>query len=221
MRYVKWGLRILVLLTGFLFFDYVLPQHDIVRVTGTEVIRMDFSVWNRSFFAQGDAGNLAGTTRDVRLIDTVFPGGSVMVYRNEDTGWIWPPYFKFDSSNLQARAEDLKSTSEAPRWVSVTHYGWRIPFLSIYPNAVGMSPVAGPDTRIVPWVNIVILTLLALLLFWIWRIWTRFRRRAIEPLVDEAAVAWDEVDDRAEAATRQARGWWGRITARLAGLFRR
>ncbi len=35
----------------------------------------------------------------------------VMVYRNEDTGWGWPSYFKFDTANLQTEADDLSSTA--------------------------------------------------------------------------------------------------------------
>src|SRR5690606_40071388 len=68
-----WTFRILVLLVLFLFFHYVLPQHDVVRVTGTEVIRTDFTAWNRLFYAQADAGNVEGTTRDIRLINAVRP----------------------------------------------------------------------------------------------------------------------------------------------------
>ena len=46
-----------------------------------------------------------------------------MVYRNEDTGWGWPPYFKFDTKNLQTEAADLISSKEEPQWVILTHYG--------------------------------------------------------------------------------------------------
>ncbi len=203
-RWIKWSFRILVVLILFLFFDYVLPQHDVVRVTGTEVIRTDFTAFNRLFYAQADAGNAEGTTRDVRLINAVRASGKVIVYRNEDTGWIWPPYFKFDSSNLQAQAQDLQSTAAAPQWTVMTHYGWRIPFLSIYPNAVAIRAVAGPDVTIVPWINIVILSFLAFLVFLGWRMIAQFRERTVDPFLDE-------VDERADAVGERARGGWGRF----------
>jgi hypothetical protein len=210
-RWIKWTFRILVVLFLALFFHYVLPQHDVVRIAGTEVIRMDFDAWNRMFYAQADAGNVEGTTRDVRLINAVRPSDRVIVYRNEDTGWIWPPYFKFDSSNLQAEAQDLISTKAAPQWVIVTHYGWRIPFLSVYPNAVGVRAVDSPDVSIVPWFNIGFFIFLAFILFMLWRMWAQFRERTVDPLVEDAGEAWDKVDARADAATARARGTWGRF----------
>ena len=215
MRYVKWTFLALVALLIFSFFDYVLPQHDVVRITGTEVIRTDFTRFNRLFYAQADSGNVENTTRDVRLINTVRPNGRVMVYRNEDTGWIWPPYFKFDSSNVQAEASNLTSTQASPSWVIVTKYGWRIPFLSIYPNVVALRPASGPDASVFPWVNIVILTALVVLMFLLWRMWAQFRERTIEPLIVDAEEAWDRVDNRADMARDRAKGLWGRIRAWL------
>ena len=38
---IKWGLILLVALIVTAFFHYTLPQRDIVRIVGTEVIRMD------------------------------------------------------------------------------------------------------------------------------------------------------------------------------------
>ena len=70
MRYARMTFRIVmvILIGGFL--HYVLPQHDIARVTSTEVIRQDFSGFNRLFYAQADSGNTELTTRDLRLINT-------------------------------------------------------------------------------------------------------------------------------------------------------
>lgn len=210
-RWFKRVVLLVLLLIVAAFFHYVLPQHDVVRVSGTEVIRMDFDAWNRMFYAQADAGNIEGTTRDVRLINTVRPNDRVVVYRNEDTGWIWPPYFKFDSSNLQAEAQDLVSTKAAPQWAVMTHYGWRLPFLSIYPNAVGLRAVDGPDVTIIPWFNIIFFVVLAFLLFMLWRMLAQFRERAVAPLVEDAGEVWDRVDARADVARDRARGTWGRF----------
>ena len=184
LRVLKWLILGTVVLFVFAFFHYTLPQRDIVRVTGTEIIRMDFSGWNRIFFAQADTGNVEGQNRDLRLINTVYPNGKVMVFRNEDTSWDWPPYFKFDSADLNAQAKDLISTKEDPQWVLMRYYGWRSNFLSIYPNATSLKPVPTADYTVIPWFNIVFLTLLAWLCWRIWRWWDRVYEEKIEPRFD-------------------------------------
>ena len=212
---IKWGIRILLVLIVGLFLHYTLPQRDIVRIvdTGNRITQIGA---NWVFYSIEDTGTGAetNTTRDIRFIDAVYPDGeSVMVYRNEDTGWFWPPYFKWDSSTLQAEATNLRSTAEAPQWVAVTHYGWRIPLVSAFPNAVSISPVAGPDVRLIPWVNIIILTFLAFAAFMIRKMWLQFRERMVDPALVEAGEAWDSVENRAAAAKKEARGFFGRIGA--------
>lgn len=214
MRYVKWFFWVLFVVVVFAFFHYTLPQRDIVRITSTEIIRMDFSGWNRIFFAQADAGNEEGVNRDLRLINTAYPDGSVMVFRNEDTGFGWPWYFKLDSSNLQAEAADLVSTRNDPIWVAITHYGWRNEFLTIYPNAISVKEVSGPDVRLIPWVNIIIFIILGLLLLGFYRLLQRFKRRKIDPLVDQIEDSWDRAEIRAakagENASAPVRSWFRR-----------
>ena len=205
MRYIKWTFWVLFVLIVFAFFHYTLPQRDIVRVTGTEIIRTDFSGWNRIFFAQADAGNEEGVNRDLRLINTAYENGGVMVFRNEDTGFGWPWYFKLDSSNLQAEADDLKSTRAEPIWVAITHYGWRNEFLTIYPNAISVREVSGPDVRLIPWLNIIIFMVLGLLLLGLYRLLQRFKRRKIDPLVDRMEDSWDRAEVRAAQAGENAR----------------
>ncbi|WP_163848520.1 DUF1523 family protein [Pseudooceanicola aestuarii] len=192
MRFVKWVFWAVIWLFIAAFFHYTLPQHDIARVTDTFEKRVDFGE-NSIFWAQADTGSATGAVnRDVFFIQTMRANGRPMVYRNEDTGWGWPPYFKFDTSNLQAEAADLRSTSEAPKWVSITHYGWRNEFMSIFPNAVGVKRVEGPDVTIIPWLNIIILTLFAAVV-WALRVrWIRFRERRIDPLVEDAGDSWDQ-----------------------------
>ena len=178
------------------FLHYTLPQRDIVRITDTEVIRTDLSGWNRMFYAQGDTAGAQSDSRDIRFIIATFPDGGVMNYRNEDTGFGWPPYFKLNSADLHAEASNLRSTEAAPEWVAITHYGWRSNLLSVYPNAVSIRPVAGPEVRLVPWPSIVILLCLAGVLFVIWRIWERFEDRVIDPAADAFAVRWAKLKDR-------------------------
>lgn len=201
MRWFKWGFWIVIFALIFAFFHYTLPQRDIVRVTGNEIIRQDFSRWNRIFYAQSDSGNEDGVNRDLRLINTAYPNGKVMVFRNEDTGFGWPWYFKLDSSNLQAESADLVSTREKPIWVVLTHYGWRNEFMSIYPNAVAVREVAGPDVRIIPWINILIYAVIGLCLLGIYRLIQRFKRRKIDPVVEQLEEKWDAVEARASEAS--------------------
>lgn len=182
MKYVKWGFLTVLLLAIIAFLHYTLPQRDIVRINGTEVIRTDFSGWNRVFFASPDSGGADNQNRDLRIINTVYPNGKVMVFRNEDTGFGWPPYFKFNSSNIQAKAEDLVSKRDNPVWVAVTHYGWRNEFWSIYPNVIALREVEGPDVQLFPWLNIVILLVIGLLLLGVWRLLQRMKRRLIDPI---------------------------------------
>jgi hypothetical protein len=215
LRYLKWMFwTLLILLVGG-FLHYTLPQHDIVRITNT-YNRLTTVGENAIFYSTPDAGTAeSSTTRDIRFIEAVRPNGKVIVYRNEDTGWIWPPYFKYDSSNLQAEASNLKSSVEAPKWVSVTHYGWRAAWLSIYPNAVKVREVAGPDVTFFPWLNLIILSVLAFLLFMLRRMWLQFRERAIDPALENMGDAIERADARADEARASARTTWGRFRAWL------
>lgn len=205
---IKWALRILVVLILGAFLHYTLPQHDVVQIINTYNKNTPIGA-NWMFYSIEDTGTGVETTatiRDIRFIDAVYADGeSVMVYRNEDTGWFWPPYFKWDSSTLQAEAQNLKSDKANPQWVSITHYGWRLPIFSIFPNAVSVTPVEGPDVTIIPWVNIVILTFLAFLVFMIRRMWLQFRERMVDPAVAEVEEAGD-----------RAKGWFARLFQRKA-----
>ena len=186
MFYVKWGVRITLLLLVAAFLHYTLPQHDVARINDTYEKRIDFGA-NSIFWAGGGSGNASGTVnRDVFFIQAFRADDKPMVYRNEDTGWGWPPYFKFDTANLQAEASNLISAAgdDTAQWVVIRHYGWRNELFSIFPNAVKVWPVAGPEVRIIPWRNIVILLVLAAA-YWAIRVRVlRFWHRRVAPLFD-------------------------------------
>ena len=212
MKYVKWTFRITLILLAAGFLHYTLPQHDIVRITNTYNRLTAISSSNSWAYASPDSGTaITDGPRDIRFVEAVYADESVMVYRNEDTGWVWPPYFKYDSSNLQAQAGNLKSLASAPTWVSVTHYGWRFAFLSIYPNAIGVKEVAGPDVRIIPYVPIIVLLLLAFGYVMLRRMWAQFLERTVEPAMAEVEETWDGVEARADLASTKAKGVLGRI----------
>ena len=147
--------KIVLLVVGALlvvaFLHYHLPRTAIVTIQGVDVKRMD----SRGSMTQnpGTAGS-----RDVRFINTVKQDNQVLVLRNEDTGWGWPPYFKFNSSDLVAQAQAFANENPPPT-VLITFYGWRIQLFSLYPNITRMRSVA-PDYSHFPWFNIIFLVLL-------------------------------------------------------------
>ncbi|GIT89667.1 hypothetical protein JANAI62_08480 [Jannaschia pagri] len=191
------------------YLHYNLPDRDIVRITGTEVIRVDTSGWNNMFYAGPDGGNAASTSRDVRFINAVDENRNAKVFRNQDTGF-WPPYLKFDSGNLQAEANDYDS-DVAQEWVAVRHYGWRLEWLSIYPNAVSLRPVSGPDETLIPWFNIAFFVLLAALIWATTVRVLRFRRDRIDPLIEDAGEAWDDATDAVVERKKGIRAWFASL----------
>jgi hypothetical protein len=118
---------------------YALPRVSVVEVVGVEVKRTDVEVG----------------TRDVYMIQTrVIGGNKVRVFRNEDS-WL---YFKLNSANLQTEAA-VFAREEKGTAVAIRHYGWRLPLLSMFPNATSAWPVE-PGYRHIPIFNIVILVFL-------------------------------------------------------------
>ncbi len=134
---------------------YNLPRTDVVQIVGTDVKRTD----------SNKKGELV--TRDVRFITSLMRDGETRVYRNEDTGWGWPPYFKFNSADLTGQAQALAGEVEKS-WVLVTYYGWRITVLSLFPNAIGLEKV-NKDYRHLPLFNIFFFFVLAIGVFFVVR----------------------------------------------------
>ena len=209
MTYIKWFFIIAFWTLVAAFLHYTLPQHDIARITDTYEKRIDFGE-NSIFWADADAGNATGLqSRDVFFIQAFRTDDRPMIYRNEDTGWGWPPYFKFDTSNLQAEAADLisKKNDANPQWVVIKHYGWRNEFMSIFPNAISVRAIDGPEERIIPWLNIVILTLLALVFWAIWVRWRRFRAARIDPVLEDVGDGFADASDAVTDRTSRIKRW--------------
>lgn len=205
MAIIKWVFWITVWVLVGAFFHYTLPQTDIVRITDTYEKRIDPGE-NALFWAQADVGTDGSLeNRDVFFIQTRRAKGDVMVYRNEDTGWGWPPYFKFDTSNLQAEAADARSTSDAPQYFALKHYGWRNEFMTVFPNAVSLRRVDGPDAaKGIPFLNIFILVLFAAVIYAIWVRWRRFRQARIDPTLEAIE---DDLAERGGRFSRWLRSW--------------
>lgn len=187
--------------------EYSLPQYDVVRIVDTFEKRQDINDWTRIFWSDPDDLTTTLNNRDVQFIQAVFPNGKAMVYRNEDTGWSWPPYFKFDTANLYTEASDLVSTREAPQWVSIMHYGWRNQFFSIFPNAVDITPVEGPGDQPFNWVTYGFFTCFVIGVALLWRCWVLLRRRYIDPVVDDVEDGFHSAGDAVTTRWQRVRRW--------------
>lgn len=207
MVYVKWIFRILFWGGLAAWLHYTLPQHDVVRIVGTYEERTELGDWTRIFWSRPDTQSEGLISRDVQFIQGFDASDKARVYRNEDTGWSWPPYFKFDTANLYTEANDAISTKDAPEWVVITHYGWRSELLSAFPNAVSIKPATGPDVQIIPWFNIIFLTFLAAFLWAIYVRWRRFREARIDPVIDDVADSWDAAGDNITEQRGRFRAW--------------
>jgi len=209
MKVLKHIPALILFIVAAVFLNYFLPGRDIVRVVGTEVKRFDIES-DKPFWDKADIGTNEGGTRDVRQIYAVRPNGNTIVYRNEDTGFGFPFYFKFDSSDVATRAIDL--AQERDQWVAIRHYGWRIKMFSIFPNATSMKRVDGPDVRLIPWFNIVFIALLLLLWFWLWRKIRAWKAKRIDPTLDKVGDsigdAAREVGESVGEGSEKARGFW-------------
>lgn len=159
---VRWAKRsvgilsLVLVCAAALAFYYFLPRHEVVLVTGVEVKRMD---------ADGviNAENPAdGPTRDVYFINTENPDTKdVAVYRNEDTGWSFPWYFKFDSADIQAKAQGY--SRDAQQLAVIRYYGWRFQIFSMFPNVTDIKATTG-RTEPFPLFNTIFFVALALVL---------------------------------------------------------
>ena len=199
MAYVKWGAILVVLGLIGAFFHHYLPSQDIVRIVRTETVRVDVD-------ATDAQGNPTQVSRDQNRIYAFRPDGAERVYRNEDTGWGFPWYFKFDTANLAAAAEDAVSTKADPRWYVVNHYGWRIPLLSMFPNAISMRPAESQEESLFPWFNVIFFVVLIVTILFIRRVLIILRQRHVDPVVDQLD---QDLDDGA--------GWLKRQWRKLSG----
>lgn len=205
-KFLKSAIFIILALLGLAFLHYNLPDRDIVRVVGTFEIRDDKPAGT---FGAGvpDAGSKKFPNRDVRYISTKRPNDKPMVYANQDTGWGWPPYFKFDTSNLTAEAQDLILRYQADEeiWVAVRHYGWRVEMFSLYPNAVSMKVVDGPNEQLIPVFNIVFLSILGGILLFIWLSIRRWKKKNVDPITDKIGDELDEIGDTMSDHAKKAK----------------
>ena len=204
MKYLRHIPAFILFIVGAVLLNYYLPGRDVVQIVGTEVKRIDVEK-GAPFWDRADIGTQEGATRDVRFINAQFENGRTRVYRNEDTGWGFPPYFKFDSGDVTAEAQSL---AKGDQWVAVRHYGWRIKLFSIFPNATSIKHVSGPNALLIPWFNIVFIGFLLGLWFWIWRMIRRFKTARIDPTLDRVG---DSVGETVGEGRTQIQGFWRKL----------
>ncbi|OOR99732.1 hypothetical protein B0187_02690 [Haemophilus paracuniculus] len=137
--------------------NYAFPSYETTMVTGMEVRRMDKDgVISKANPADGEV-------RDVYFLFTEQPESKkVMVYRNEDTGWGLPFYFKFNSADIQAKAQAFANEKQL---VQIKYYGWRINWMNEFRNIVSIKPLAEGETQSMPIVSYILYALLALTFF--------------------------------------------------------
>ena len=136
--------------------NYAMPSYDETYVTGMEVRRMDKDgVISKSNPADGEV-------RDVYFLFTESEPNKVMVYRNEDTGWGLPPYFKFGSADIQAKAQAYANEKQR---VQNKYYGWRINWMNEFRNIVSIKPLLEGETVAKPIVSYVLYGVIVLLFF--------------------------------------------------------
>ncbi|RED54177.1 DUF1523 family protein [Aestuariispira insulae] len=207
-RFFWIGLFVLLFSGLFVAVDFYLPRPELVKITGTDVKRMDRK------FNEGAMDRIkginendridVGKTRDVRFIYAETIDGGTRVYRNEDTGWAFPWYFKFDSGSVASKASALsnRGAGDAQRYAVVRTYGWRIEVLSMFPNVITIreSDHAAFTFPIAKTIAYLLLVGLALLLFR----WTARFRRTLSDGVEELAETASDMMDGAGAAMDRA-----------------
>ncbi|KPQ23912.1 MULTISPECIES: DUF1523 family protein [unclassified Halomonas] len=207
MVYVKWFLLIFFWTLFGAFLHYSLPKYDVVRIVNTHEERIDLDDWTRIFWSDPTAQSKRLMNRDVQFIQGIRGNGRTIVYRNEDTGWGWPPYFKFDTANLYTEASDLVSTKADPQWVAIKYFGWRSIFFSIFPNAISITPVDGPEEKPFNWFTTLFLITLGTASGYGYYRWRRFRRERLSPVFEEVGDNLNAAGDAFSRKRNRFQAW--------------
>ena len=180
---IKAVLFLLVALPVLALAHYFTPGTDVVRITGINTIRVDTD-------RDPNNNNQPGQTRDVyEIFAESFDKKHIYVYENEDNWW----YFKFDSADVQSRANAIATArDDKDRVAAVTNIGWRIPVLSMFPNALSVKSVDPsyspfPSLALIFWGFIVLIVAAGWLALRHWRSKRRQIRDA-RRAAEEAAI---------------------------------
>jgi hypothetical protein len=179
---IKIVLAIVIAIPVLLLLNFYLPSNMLVRVTGTNVIRIDND-------SNSNNNDVPGATRDVyEIYADSLDSQTSYVFVNEDLTF----YLKFDSATVQSRATSIA----ANKGVAMIRYiGWRVPILSMIPNVIDVEP-ADPNDSTLPVAQIVVYLLIIGGIAYVWLRVRRVRQRRAAAAAARAA---------AEEAERQAR----------------
>jgi hypothetical protein len=72
---------------------------------------------------------------DIYYIFVLDEDGEPRVFSNVNTAWGFPPYFKFDAADMQAKAASLTG-----KQVVIRYYGLRVQLLNLFPNITSLQP---------------------------------------------------------------------------------
>lgn len=202
--------------SSYLFLDYTLPRYDLVKINEIGTRRFDE---DGNYIRKTTASS--GPTRDVEMIYTkaasvvkdpqtgeekvVVDPSHDIVFINEDTGWGWPFYFKFETADIQSDAAYIKGTDGL---AYIESYGWRIEFFSWFGNVLSITDYE-PGITVINWVRYLVLSIWLALIGTAWY-WIRRIKRNIAARVEAAAQAakvradalgnsFDAVGNRVEA----------------------
>ncbi|WQT23564.1 DUF1523 family protein [Helicobacter pylori] len=122
-----------IFLALMLLVSYCMPHYSAAVISGVEVKRM-----NENENTPNNNKEVKTLARDVYFVQTYDPKDqkSVTVYRNEDTRFGFPFYFKFNSADISALAQSLVNQQ-----VEVQYYGWRINLFNMFPNVIFLKPL--------------------------------------------------------------------------------
>ena len=212
MKFLKHAPAVLLFIIGAVLCHYYLPDREVVQIVGTEVKRFDIGR-DAPFWDKADIGTNEHETRDVFQLHTVRTNGKELVFRNEDTGWGWPPYFKFNSSDVTARAKKFERIED--QWVVVRHYGWRIQMFSIFPNATSIKPVSGPNVKFFPLFNLVFIAILLSIWAFLWWKIRAWKAKRLDPTFDKVGDTLGEaardVSEGVGEGSKKAQGLWRKL----------
>lgn len=119
------------LVAAFGLWSYAGPATIDVKIIDTEVKRV----------------GIGNTSKDQYRIDTIrISDRSTLVFRNVDAA-VFPPYFKWDSADLQTTARTHSKRDGTGPTIRIKHYGWRIKLFSMFPNATSMWVIEEAKTE--------------------------------------------------------------------------
>jgi hypothetical protein len=183
----------------YMFWDYTLPSYSIVKIVEIDTHRMDKdgnfiekddlqAVGRDVFFILSKPTHFEKdpkTGEDVPVADL---DKSTISVRNEDTGWRFPWYFKFDTTDLQGDAAALRD-----HFAVIETYGYRFQFWSWFANALSVSEYK-PGMTIINWTRIVVWTIFAILAGFGYALYRRIKKRIAARVEAAAQVAREQAE---------------------------